>query len=1238
MKIRKIAVIALLVLSSFAANNVAPSKAELESMYEKAFREFDANNFGEALKQLDAIDARQPDLAESQNLRGVILMRQNIFDKAEEALRKALDLDPKFWNARFNLAEIPFLQKNWAESRDRFQKLLTTNASELQAEASQLIQYKILLTYLLEGKDNMVDSILSKFELSAETPAVQYAKAAIALHRKNPTEAKEWTATAEKNFSPALNKLFAESLYEVGWLEKPAGQTRAALELTSASERIARTKAYAKAKFEEAEQAFQQRDLATALKALDEADGHDPDQAPYLNLRGEIFLEKKDFDQAESSFRKALRVDPKFREAQYNLAQIPFKKKEYAKARERLETLFNATPGGDKNQAAQLIKFKIFLTLLLEGKESRAQKMMEQFQFTGDTPALYYAQAAWEFSHKNSGKGNDWVTSAKKIYSPALNIVFADSFYDLGWLSSAPISEAPASAAPFVAQADTSPGEIGALIEPSPIPGVSLTRPQPATELGSPGSALTLAKPPVISGIEATTSSAPPPVSVANASPVEIITAATPGQSSSSAVATQPLPSAPVATAGSQPVAGSATATEPAAPDASAGAPAAPPLVGSSSSASAPVGSAQGVPPLVASDSAAPATSLAPDQVRDYSRPSFGERLDRLANPQTLLVGALLLAGIVVLAWGARALLRPASARGLSAIPVRGRSAPIMEPRFQNVQNVHPLAPDEQRALNMRLAGGPPQVAIQLKASEPSVRRATIPVGRLARTAFPGDAIPAPVEVVENLVQTAPEETVWEVPVQESADADVLSRTAAGEVSEAFPIETSAVETATIETAPIETTSIEAASIETAPIETAPVEAAAMETAPVEAAPIETGPSDDSFGISADQEVGEVVEAEAPGEPALEPSVAPAWAAFDPDFSRASDEPLVASEIEEPAWVAQSPSFASEEVIASVESALREPAEPAALDKVEVPEPELEPIAQGQPVPYQTPAEIIEPEAEITPPPAPEGFFARAAALAGFGALRPATESASLDSPVVSTDPSIQQSTTPATMPESTITPAAPGIRIAPTAGASPATVASAAQSAVQITFSFEIASMQLTSSFKMGTLQLKPISKVVAMRLAPSQQPQPAMNLQVTFEVSAVQLAGNSLGTIRLTPSQQQKPSVITSPSFAIAGLQLVSGSESAPVQLTPSQQGQTSVHVTAAFQIATVEFSPSFEIASLILNSTSKRVSVQLPGSGPSAIEGAPVFEMTNVQLTGSGDLGMVQLNPAAAAPRRV
>src|SRR2546426_5896062 len=301
------------------------------------------------------------------------MMRQGIYDKAEAALREALRIDSKFWNARFNLAEIPFLKKDWAEARNRFQELLSSNASELQGEATQLIQYKILLTYLLEGKENMVDSILAKFELSPDTPAVHYANAAIALQQNKTKEAKDWMAQAEKNFSPQLNKLFAESLYEAGWLQKAAGQTRAALELTSAAERVARTKAYAKGKLDQAQEAFQKRDLTGALKLLDEAEAADPNQPPYLNLRGEVLMEQKNFDEAEALFRKALKADPKFREAQFNLAQIPFKKKEYTKARDRLEALFAATPGGDKNQAAQSIKFKMFMTLLLEGNDSRAQ-------------------------------------------------------------------------------------------------------------------------------------------------------------------------------------------------------------------------------------------------------------------------------------------------------------------------------------------------------------------------------------------------------------------------------------------------------------------------------------------------------------------------------------------------------------------------------------------------------------------------------------------------------------------------------------------------------------------------------------------------------------------------------------------------------------------------------------------------------------------------------------------------
>src|SRR5207247_7861985 len=180
-------------------------------------------------------------------------------------------------------------------------------------------------------------------------------------------------SVAEKNFSPQLNKLFAESLYEVGWLEKPAGEARPSFPLMTATKRAEKTKALARSKFEQAQQALQHRDFATARKLIDEADQAEPNQSATLNLRGEILMEQKEFEEAEAAFKKAAKLDPKFREAQYNLAQIPFKKKDYAKARERFEALYKQTPGGDKNQAAELIKFKIYMTILLEGKESRTR-------------------------------------------------------------------------------------------------------------------------------------------------------------------------------------------------------------------------------------------------------------------------------------------------------------------------------------------------------------------------------------------------------------------------------------------------------------------------------------------------------------------------------------------------------------------------------------------------------------------------------------------------------------------------------------------------------------------------------------------------------------------------------------------------------------------------------------------------------------------------------------------------
>jgi hypothetical protein len=687
------------------------------------------------------------------------------------------------------------------------------------------------------------------------------------------------------------------------------------------------------------------------------------------------------------------------------------------------------------------------------------------------------------------------------------------------------------------------------------------------------------------------------------------------------------------------------------------------------------------VAPATANVTNSPATVLAPTTVQESSKASVGENF----NSQTVLFVVLLAAGILILVWVGFTEFR----RRVSVSAYRS-PAPATGPSFDSFE---PETAVEKMAAPKRLAGGPPQVSLHLKASEPSVRRAAVPFGKTSRPfGANGGGLMGVGAAVENLVPRAPapvaepervETPVIEpisdiIPVAEKTTTDLdyerdVASAPVTEVAEFSSVSEPQVVEEHVEIieslAEIPPAQEEPAIAEmpewTAPVTPAQEEPAVAEapawTAPVMPAPEEPAVAETpawTAPVTPAQEEPAVAEAlpwTAPVMPAPEePAVAetPAWTApvmSEPSWAPVSFEPSApvfetpapAEEAFEP--VAETPAWVesvSEPVVIEPETI----AAPAMAPVAEISESDIEPVAQGQPIPYQVPAfETDSPMAEITKP-EPEALPAHLAkgdvpgtSVAGVGALRHSVESPSFAPQVISTEPLAQQPTTPVTMPQPNQPTPAPAIRPAPMSGGAPQSQpASGMQTAVQLTFSFEIASLQLTPSFKMGALQLKPTSKIVTMRLAPSQQPQPAMNLQVTFEIATVQAAGGGIGQIRLTPSQQQRPSVISSPAFNIAGLQLLSGSDAGAVQLTPSQQGQASVHVTGRFQIATVEFSPSFEIASLVLNSTSKSVSVQLPGAGPSAVEGAPVFEIANVQIGGNGEIGMMQLNAQGAAPK--
>jgi tetratricopeptide (TPR) repeat protein len=1094
MRVRGMAAAAALVVGlagakSFAADNVAPTKAELEEMYSAAYRAFDANKYSEALKQLDALDARQADVAASKNLRGVILMRQGKYDEAETALQEAARIDPKFWNARFNLAEIPFMKKDWAEARKRFEQLLSSSETDLAKEASQLIQYKILLTYLPEGKNEMVDSILAKLELSPDTPAVDYAKAAMALQQKKQADAKDWISAAEKNFSPQQNKLFAESFYEIGWVQRPAGEGRASLPLMTAAERSEKTKAAARSKFEQAQQALRQRDYAAALKLVDEADKADPNQPATLNLRGEILMQQQQYDEAEAAFNKAARLDPKFREAQYNLAQVPFKKKEYAKARERFEALYKRTPGGDRNQAAELIKFKIYMTLLLEGKESRAHAMVDEFQFTGDTPALYYAQAAWEYKHNNPEKAADWTSSANKIYSPSLNSVFADSFYDAGWLQRPEGSTAPAVAFDTTNVAATQ-GEGGPAVEPSPIPDKVAA----ADKEGERAKEETLSlsapvKGPDTGGLE---------LASAGASPSGFETPSL----SNAASAGETSPQQPESSS-----AGGQTATAP------------------------PMGEAK-----VAQVSGAPSDqknqqpmSLTITQEKTGTMPAAPAKVAStgvapLAHNRMWLVGALVLVAVILLAWA----IVPSMRRGYAFnVPgylrprPPGSGVPVFKPTVASAQRPKANAPGNG------FAGGPPQVSLQLKPWRPSVHHTALPSQRLAGAFDRFKAL------------RRKRAAGYREPQRQVA-------------SVAEPVFESSV----------------------GPI----VEQASEETVQ----PTLTQATEPETAMAADEFTG-----------------APVFASQQPEKT---PEKAVAFSGEQ---AQQFASAADQAAFSPASSAFPEDAQAAWPEAVTSPAFPVEPMRQEQ---------------------LDQSISIASLSAAGETAAEPVSDGGILP------EPEFSQTTIPVTMQETTQTPSAPVTKAPATPAAKPQPPAAATmQTTVQLTFSFEIAAMQLTPSFKMGVLKVRPISKLVTMRVPAPQRAQSALNLQVAFEVVKIQPAAGALGTIRLVPSQQPRPSgtIGGMPSFAVAGLQVVPNSDTAPVQFTPAPQGRAAVFITVPFQIGTLEFSPSLEIASVIVNSNSKQVIVQLPGAAPGPAEGAPIFEITNLELSESGDIAMMQLN---------
>lgn len=178
-----------------------------------------------------------------------------------------------------------------------------------------------------------------------------------------------------------------------------------------------------------AAQAFSRNNLDEALKYLELADQAKPNQASNANLRGAIYTRKRDWTNAESSFRNALKLQPDLPMAQFNLGEVLFLNNKYNEAREKFQIFLNSQPNND------LGIYKIYLCDLLGGNKAKANDFLSNLEPSPNSPLYYFAKAAEAFQRGDKTAGMEFVGSAYRIYPGDANSTFADSLVEKGYLS-----------------------------------------------------------------------------------------------------------------------------------------------------------------------------------------------------------------------------------------------------------------------------------------------------------------------------------------------------------------------------------------------------------------------------------------------------------------------------------------------------------------------------------------------------------------------------------------------------------------------------------------------------------------------------------------------------------------------------------------------------------------------------------------------------------------------------------
>ncbi len=167
---------------------------------------------------LAAVGARiaiNPKDAEAYGIRGNLLASKRDWEGAERDFQTMVTLNPESTKAKFNLAEMIFMQKKYDVAKAGFVPL------EQDSDFGDLAAYKAFLCDLFGGQMDAAAKELDAFNQVGSNASYYFANVAWSINHRKADDARDWLRSAAHIYPPEKFKLYATTLFQMGYLPLP---------------------------------------------------------------------------------------------------------------------------------------------------------------------------------------------------------------------------------------------------------------------------------------------------------------------------------------------------------------------------------------------------------------------------------------------------------------------------------------------------------------------------------------------------------------------------------------------------------------------------------------------------------------------------------------------------------------------------------------------------------------------------------------------------------------------------------------------------------------------------------------------------------------------------------------------------------------------------------------------------------------------------------------------------------